>query len=55
MSGDRRKKSLYLPEDVLREIDAEADRLDRSESYIIRLAWKFAREKVRALPKMEVV
>ena len=47
---DKRKQSLYFPEDMLEEIKHEAARLDRSLSWIIQRGWKFAREKIQAFP-----
>ena len=44
MSGsDKRKQSLYFPEDMLKEIQSEAARQDRSLSWIVQKAWKIAR------------
>ena len=44
MAGtDKRKQSLYFPEDMLNEIQAEANRQDRSLSWIVQQAWKIAR------------
>src|ERR1700722_6160796 len=44
MAGtDKRKQSLYFPEDMLREIQDEAARQDRSLSGIVKQAWKIAR------------
>jgi uncharacterized small protein (TIGR04563 family) len=53
--NDKRKKSIYMPEELLREIEAEAERLDRSDSYLLQLAWRMARMKIRAIPAVEVV
>jgi uncharacterized small protein (TIGR04563 family) len=51
MSGlDKRKQSLYFPEDMLYEIQQEARRLDRSLSWIVQAAWKVARERIRQVP-----
>ncbi|MEP6859834.1 MAG: TIGR04563 family protein [Deltaproteobacteria bacterium] len=47
---DKRKQSLYFPEDMLEEIKHEAARLDRSLSWIIQRGWKFARETIKAFP-----
>lgn len=48
--ADRRKQSLYFPEDVLEEIRHEASRLDRSLSWIMQQCWKYARGTLRAFP-----
>jgi uncharacterized small protein (TIGR04563 family) len=53
MSGtDKRKQSLYFPEDMLNEIQDEATRQDRSLSWIVQQAWKIAREKVKSFPSV---
>ena len=52
MSADKRKQSLYFPEDMLHEIKAEATRQDRSLSWIMQKAWKLAREQMTAMPSV---
>jgi uncharacterized small protein (TIGR04563 family) len=47
---DKRKQSLYFPEDMLEEIQREATRQDRSLSWIVQQAWKLARERVASIP-----
>jgi uncharacterized small protein (TIGR04563 family) len=47
---DARKQSLYFPEDMLREIEVEAGRLDRSLSWIVQQAWKIARTDLKKMP-----
>jgi uncharacterized small protein (TIGR04563 family) len=49
-NADKRKQSLYFPEDMLKEIQHEAVRLDRSLSWIVQQGWKLAREKLKAFP-----
>ncbi len=41
--SDKRKQSLYFPDKMLREIQAEANRQDRSLSWIVQKAWQLAR------------
>jgi uncharacterized small protein (TIGR04563 family) len=48
--ADKRKQSLYFPEDMLREIQQEAARLDRSLSWVIQQGWKRARGKLKEYP-----
>jgi uncharacterized small protein (TIGR04563 family) len=48
--SDTRKQSLYFPVGMLSEIHAEADRLDRSLSWMLQRAWKLARQEIRDLP-----
>lgn len=49
-NADKRKQSLYFPEDMLKEIQHEAQRLDRSLSWIVQQGWKLARERMKAFP-----
>jgi uncharacterized small protein (TIGR04563 family) len=51
-SSDKRKQSLYFPEEMLREIQEEATRQDRSLSWIVQQAWKSARAKIAKVPGM---
>ncbi len=53
MSGsDKRKQSLYFPEDMLKEIQAEAARQDRSLSWMVQKAWKIARSEIKKYPSI---
>jgi uncharacterized small protein (TIGR04563 family) len=53
MAGsDKRKQSLYFPEEMLREIKEEASRQDRSLSWIVQKAWKTARKEVMSFPSV---
>jgi uncharacterized small protein (TIGR04563 family) len=47
---DHRKQSLYFPEEMLKEIELEAQRQDRSLSWIVQQAWKIARADMRKIP-----
>lgn len=47
---EKRKQSLYFPEAMLKEIEAEAHRLDRSISWIVQRAWATAHGEMKALP-----
>ena len=48
--GDRRKKSIYIPNDLLRELEEQATRLDRSESWIIAAALRLSLARIKAMP-----
>jgi uncharacterized small protein (TIGR04563 family) len=48
--ADKRKQSLYFPEDMLKEIQHEAGRLDRSLSWIVQQCWKISRSKLKEFP-----
>lgn len=53
MAGsDKRKQSLYFPEDMLKEIQEEAARQDRSLSWIVQKAWKIARREIMKYPSV---
>ena len=49
---DKRKQSLYFPEDMLAEIKREALRQDRSLSWIVQQAWRIAREDIKKFPSI---
>ncbi len=49
---DKRKQSLYFPEDMLKEIAEEAKRLDRSLSWVVQRAWKLAKGEIKKLPSV---
>ena len=49
---DKRKQSLYFPEDMLAEIKREALRQDRSLSWIVQQAWRIARENIKKFPSI---
>jgi uncharacterized small protein (TIGR04563 family) len=51
-AADKQKQSLYFPDDMLREIMREANRLDRSLSWTVQQAWRIAREEVRRFPSV---
>ena len=50
---DKRKQSLYFPEEMLREIQEEATRQDRSLSWIMQQAWRTARGQVAKMPGVD--
>lgn len=52
---DKRKQSLYFPEDMLTDIQREADRQDRSLSWIVQQAWKVARSDIKKMPSVNDV
>lgn len=54
-SSDSRKQSLYFPEEMLQEIQREANRQDRSLSWIVQQAWKVARVDIRRMPSVNDV
>jgi uncharacterized small protein (TIGR04563 family) len=50
---EKRKQSLYFPDEMLREIQEEATRQDRSLSWIMQQAWRSARAQIAKMPGME--
>ena len=56
MAGsDKRKQSLYFPEYMLKEIQEEATRQDRSLSLVVQKAWKIARNEIRRYPSVNEI
>lgn len=53
--SDARKQSLYFPEEMLRQMQEEAIRQDRSLSWIVQRAWRLARERIARMPASGVV
>jgi uncharacterized small protein (TIGR04563 family) len=51
--SDKRKQSLYFPEEMLREIQEQATRQDRSLSWIVQQAWRTARAQIARMPGMD--
>ena len=50
--SDKKKQSLYFPEDMLKEIVSEATRQDRSLSWIVQRAWKASRKDIKSIPSV---
>jgi len=48
-SSVQRKQSLYFPEEMLGELQSEAQRLDRSVAWLVERAWKIAKRQVMSL------
>jgi uncharacterized small protein (TIGR04563 family) len=51
-NSDKRKQSLYFPEEMLLEIQEQATRQDRSLSWIVQQAWRAARAQIAKMPGM---
>lgn len=47
---NKRKQTLYLPGSMLNEIMREAVRQDRSLSWLVQKAWRFARLTIKDAP-----
>lgn len=46
----KKKLTLYFPEEMLEETKREAERQDRSLSWIIQTAWRIARQEMKRYP-----
>ena len=44
---DERKLSVYLPRPILDELNALAEQLDRSKSWVLQKAWELARQDMK--------
>ena len=49
-ASNKLRQSLYFPEEMLREIQAQATRQDRSLSWIVQQAWRIARAQMARIP-----
>jgi uncharacterized small protein (TIGR04563 family) len=49
-ANDARKQSLYFPDEMLQEIQTQAQRLDRSLSWVVQQAWKISKTELRRIP-----
>lgn len=43
----KNKKTIYLPDQIVDELEAEAKRQDRTVSWLIKRAWIESRKKIR--------
>ena len=50
---DKRKQSLYFKLDLLQDLQGEAERLDRSLSWIVQKACKLALNDLRGMPGLD--
>lgn len=46
----KNKRSVYLPDPIIQELEAEAKRQDRTVSWLIKRAWLESREKIKKYP-----
>lgn len=49
----KEKVTLYFPSELVEEAKAEADRQDRSLSWIIQMAWRVAKNHLQTMPGIE--
>ncbi|QED26011.1 TIGR04563 family protein [Microvenator marinus] len=49
----KKKLTLYFSEDLLEDARIEAERQDRSISWVLEQAWKMARERMKDVPGVE--
>ncbi len=47
---DKRKQSLYFPEEMLNDLKVEAERLDRSLSWVVQRCVKTAMKDIQKMP-----
>ncbi|HEX2679352.1 MAG TPA: TIGR04563 family protein [Polyangiales bacterium] len=53
MSTDKRKQSLYFPEAMLKDLQHEADRLDRSLSWVVQRCVRIGMLELKKLPSTD--
>ena len=51
MSTDKRKQSLYFPETMLKDLQHEADRLDRSLSWVVQRCVRIGMLELKKIAK----
>ena len=44
-----RKISIYLPDEILAEVEHEAARLERSKSWLFQQAWRASRDRISSM------
>lgn len=49
----KQKLTLYFPPDLLEEARQEAERQERTVSWILQKAWEFARHEIHKLPSAD--
>lgn len=47
---ETRRQNLYFPAEMLRELQQEAKRQDRSISWLVQRAWSIARQQLQRVP-----
>lgn len=55
MTEAKSKHTVYIPESISSEMQAEAARQDQTPSWIIRCAWEISKDRIRALPSIQPV
>ena len=53
MATDKRKQSLYFPEDMLDALTREAERLDRSLSWVVQRCVRLGMPELKVLPSTD--
>lgn len=48
--GETKRQNLYFPGEMLSELQREAQRQDRSISWLIQQAWRISRAEMRRVP-----
>jgi len=51
----KRQQGLYLPVEMLAEMQSVAARLDRSVSWVVQLAWKLSRADLARFPGVDTL
>lgn len=49
----KNKRSIYLPDSIILEIESEAKRQDRTVSWLIKRAWLESRGKIKEYPDVQ--
>ena len=49
----KNKKTIYLPDQIVGELETEAKRQDRTVSWLIKRAWIESRKKIKEYPDVQ--
>lgn len=49
----KNKKTIYLSDPIIQELEAEAKRQDRTVSWLIKRAWIESRKKIKEYPDVQ--
>lgn len=49
----KNKKTIYLPDPIIQELESEAKRQDRTVSWLIKRAWIESRKKIQSYPDVQ--
>jgi len=52
---DKNRITIYVPNEILEELNRESERLDRNKSWLLRKAWEMSRQRFFDAPSIPKV